>query len=516
MPVRILSIVEDPSTDRVPWIGLMSILLLGLVVGLFVARPFGSAAISFDSQVAVIHYDRIVSGMRLESPLPTTPKPLLTVVLGSLHALTGDWRPIAWATIVAFAIGCAMVAELARRVAGPLAAAFAGIATMAAPILDDDVAIALATPWALLGWAGAGIALTASRPRYGLAGLALLVAALARLETLVLIAFAVAALVGAAVAARRSAEPFAAPALAAWLVPGIGLMAIPIMCLHDLLLTGDPFFWAGVATRYSSGTRLAILSPLEVVQWLAGRYAANAVVSILAGVGVVRLVLDRRLAIAAGVVAMGPGIAAFLVLVAARGIYVSERYAAAIDVSVAFAAGVAAAGLTSDTWSRLRERWPAARRLATSSAAPVVATALLAGLLTWPHSVFDAEMRAEARSNITAARAADGSLTAIHAAIGNGEPISSVIIAVPTSLRPRLAVDLGLPLPALLGADGVPPGATSAFPQKGLLILHVPSAERDPSRLADLEQEPPGPLGSFELVPVAADPVAGWWLVRVQ
>ena len=39
-------------------------------------------------------------GTRLEQALSTTPKPFLTVAYGALHALTGDWRPIVWASIL--------------------------------------------------------------------------------------------------------------------------------------------------------------------------------------------------------------------------------------------------------------------------------------------------------------------------------------------------------------------------------------------------------------------------------
>ena len=47
-------------------VGLTILFLLAIGVGTFLARPFRSAAISFDSQVAVAHFDRIASGRHLE------------------------------------------------------------------------------------------------------------------------------------------------------------------------------------------------------------------------------------------------------------------------------------------------------------------------------------------------------------------------------------------------------------------------------------------------------------------
>ena len=57
---------------------------LAVIVGTELARPFRSASIAFDSQVAVLHFERIVAGRQLEVFLSTTPKPLLTLVAAAL------------------------------------------------------------------------------------------------------------------------------------------------------------------------------------------------------------------------------------------------------------------------------------------------------------------------------------------------------------------------------------------------------------------------------------------------
>ena len=54
---------------------------------------------------------------------------------------------------------------------------------IASPSLAGELIIASAVPCAMVGWTAAGLAVTAPRPRYALAGLALALASLARCET---------------------------------------------------------------------------------------------------------------------------------------------------------------------------------------------------------------------------------------------------------------------------------------------------------------------------------------------
>ena len=44
----------------------------------------------------------------------------------------------------------------------------------------------------------------------------------------------------------------------------IALLAIPIMMLHDLLLAGDPLYWANVAVQYSAQTTRWVPSVSQV------------------------------------------------------------------------------------------------------------------------------------------------------------------------------------------------------------------------------------------------------------
>jgi hypothetical protein len=66
-----------------------ALVLIGIVI-----RPFATGLVAFDGASSVLYFDRIVSGQRLEAFVNTTPKPLLTLVYGVAHSLTGDWRAI--------------------------------------------------------------------------------------------------------------------------------------------------------------------------------------------------------------------------------------------------------------------------------------------------------------------------------------------------------------------------------------------------------------------------------------
>jgi len=180
-------------------LGLTLAAALAAIVALELVRPFAVGPVGFDSATSVIYFDRIAAGRQLEAFITATPKPLLTVIYGALHALSNDWRPISWATIGAYAIGVALAGWLATRVAGLPAGVFAVAALLASSTLLGDVAIAYAVPWALVGWMVAGLAVTESRPRFSLAGVALAMAGLARLETLAVVGVA-----AAAIAARTS------------------------------------------------------------------------------------------------------------------------------------------------------------------------------------------------------------------------------------------------------------------------------------------------------------------------
>lgn len=498
------------SSDVGRLAALIALFVLALVVGLDLARPFRSASIAFDSQVAVLHFERIVSGHRIESFLSTTPKPLLTVIYGLLHTVTNDWRPIAWATILAFGLAVSGVGALVSRVAGPVAGAFSAVAVVAAPTLLFDVGFSLATPWALLGWVAAGLAVSADRPRYGLAGFALLLATLARIETLVVVGLAL------SIMALGATARWPVPRRA-WLVPLIALGAPPLMCLHDWLLSGDPLFWTTVAVRYSQATDLAILSPREVVLFLAARYAAVGGLTILAAIGVARLIVCRRYALVIGLVGLGPGVAVFLVLLAVRGIFVSERYAAPIDIAVYASAGIGLGGLSIDWLERSSERlrhapWMPGGRQGLMVTAGVVAAIVLA----WPHGTFDTTLRTQVRRSLETAIDADRSVPILRANLPARSGVAPPVVLVPVAVWPRMVVDLGLLLTDVGATDQLTIQPANGVPRAGQIIVHDRRAERRPAALAAFEIAAPTKLGGLTLDPLASDPARGLWIVAVR
>ena len=95
----------------------------------------------------------------------------------------------------------------------------------------------------------AGFAVSADRPRYLVVGLALCMATLTRLESIVVVAGAFGAVVGWRWLGPRFGFP--RPPRQAWLV-GLGFLAVPIMLAHDWLLIRNPMYWASVSAVYSA------------------------------------------------------------------------------------------------------------------------------------------------------------------------------------------------------------------------------------------------------------------------
>jgi hypothetical protein len=499
------------------------LIVAAVVIAAELARPFRSASIAFDSQVSVLHFERLVAGQRLESLVSTTPKPLLTAIFGPLYALTHDWRSLAWATIGAYAVAVALAAALVRRLAGPVAGAFAGVALLASPGLLFDVGFALATPWAMLGWVGAGLALTARRPRYGLAGFLLAMATLARLETLVVVGAAAIAVAWGAFGPSSTAFP--RPSRRAWLVPLVGALAIPTLMLHDLVLTGNPLFWATVAARYSAATRLHIMTPLEVVRFLFDRYWAAGPLLLLAVLGGLRTLLDRSWSVFVGLLALGPGIAVFLVLLAVRHIFVSDRYTAAIDIAVAFAAGIGFAGLSHELVGGLRHhRLLAEVRPSAWAAAAVGGAALVAAVLAGPNWFADPGLRATVRNSLALAVDTDRVRPILAAALAPrvldpataGGAAGTPLALVPTAVLPRLAVDLDLSLLQIVGADPARVDLSAGYPVPGQIVFHDRAADRAAPGWKDLETSGPRTVGRVTVEPLLADPARGVWVLRLR
>ncbi len=485
-------------------------------VAAWLIRPFAAGQVGFDSAASVIYFDRLTAGRQLESFVTATPKPLLTLVYGALHALTGDWRPLSWATIAAFATAVVLATMLAWRLGGPLAAAFAAVAFGGSSRLLADVALAYAEPWALVGWLAAGLALVADRPRYGIAGVALMLAGLARFETVLVSGLAALVLVWLELRARRGA-PRVIPRRAFLVLIGLG--TVPIQTLHDVLLTGNPFYSTFVASATAPN-----FTPYGVLRLMTARYLGMLPLVLLAVIGAVILIRDRRWPIVAGLTALGPGVAAFLVFLAVRGTYVSDRYLLPIDLVLAFAASI---GFTGLRLVNLGLRWPAADRRPRLRQAGLVLVAMVMAIATVPMAPMSRSLVSSVRATLQQHIHADRAVPVLNAALDREPGLRASIAAEVASgrqvkllvsglLRPQMVVDLHLPLYAVGGLDPARIDASGSYLSPGQLIFYDRAVGRTTEGARQLELSQPASIGAIHLVPLLADPADGFWVLKVE
>jgi hypothetical protein len=321
--------------------------IAAIVFAAAVTRPFEGVAIGSDTQSSVLYFQRLASGAQLERFLGTTPKPLLTVVDGSLRFLTGDWRPIAWLALVVYGAAVAATTVLVGRLVGPVGAAFAAVGLVVSPQLFLDAALAYAVSWALLWLAVAGLAATAARPSWAVAGLALAAGALSRQEVFLVIGVTVLIVAWQFIVQRRSGRgglPATAPVV-------LALLALPLCLLHDLLLTGDPLYFLSVPALGAEGRDVATVG--EAIRRLVAELRLQPALVLLALVGGLTLLRARAWPLTIGLAVMGPGMAAFFVWVSARGYVSLERYLAPLDLAIVVAAAVGAGAIASAAASRM-------------------------------------------------------------------------------------------------------------------------------------------------------------------
>jgi hypothetical protein len=464
--------------------------LAALAIAAVLLRPFGPSGIGSDTASSVLYFDRIAAGMTLERFLGTTPKPLLTVVYGLAHGMTGDWRTVSQLGILVWvaAIGCTTL--LVGRMAGPIAAAFAAAGLLASDQLLLDASLAYAVSWALLAVALAGLAATSVRPRWVIAGIALGIAALARQEAFLLIGAALAAILIAAITQRRSTGRWRMPAESALL---LALIALPLSLLHDWRLTGDPLYFLSVPALGADGRQVATVG--TAVHRLVVDLSSQPVLVVLAIAGGLVVVHRRAWAPAIGLLVFGPGMAAFFVWVSWRGYVSLDRYLAPMDLAIVVAAAIGS-GAIGEAAGRRFARWrtsgagqpaaipphdhPPAFTRGVLAALSVAAAAL--ALATSPviapadaalvsRIARDRSVAADWEASLPAVRAAVGANRAMREAVPPADPRSKGLareaVLVSAGLLPRAAVDLGVQLDrigrlewfgatpeALRGADG--------------------------------------------------------------
>jgi hypothetical protein len=491
-----------------------------VAVGLLVRLP-GPAILDPDEHASVLYFDRLVAGERLEEPLLSAPKPLLTVVHGLAWRAGHDWRLLAALTVAAFALAVVCLARAAGRLGGPAAAAATGLAVAGFGPLVLQAARGNSAVFALAGWSVALDALTrgarpsdarpsGARPSGGgtdgpgaawaVAAFALAVAGLARAESWLLLPLAA----GYGLLAWRRGDR-----RAAWLVLPL---AVPLLWLaHDWLLTGDPLFAFKVPGRYTD-----LLTGRQVVppgDWLAlvgRRYAPDPLLLALAAVGVVWLARRRAWIWLAFLAVTGVGVLALLGLEAWRGTYVSWRYFDPADLAVRLAAALGAAALASAVAGRLAGRWG---RAGLAAATAGVAAVLLAGAACWPLTPVDPRVDSTIDRG---ARLSANTATAI-AALGPVTARPGAVVTVSGPQRVRVAVELDLPLGRVRDLFL----ATLSTPLDRALrgsdaVFHDADGDQPARRFAPLSTTTPTRVGEVSLVPLRTDPERGLYVHRVE
>jgi hypothetical protein len=379
-------------------------------------------------------------------------------------------------------------------------------------LLIEDSAFGNGVPWALFGWLLAACLLSGPRARPGLAGVVLALAALARLETLVIVLA-----LGAALAwARYGPWPLPGPRPTVpgrvWLAVVVPFAALPIMLVHDWLLTGDALYWLSVSQRYSDIRResLDILGPLERTTWFARRYVAIWPVIPLAVAGLAVLVRGRCWGVLVGLAGMGPGIAVFLVVLAARGLYAPHRYAIPVDIAVLLGAAIGLGWLIASVAERIG-RTDRQRVAVTLGAFGLV----VGGLVAVRAGPFDPELArvvGDVRTlNENAARVAP--------ILGRSAPSPATadepVWLVPSAVRPRIAVDLDVPLTAVGGLSLRWLDPARADYAVGQFVYHDRQGDLPRGGYVVLETDGVVRIGEATLEPRLADALAGAWVFEV-
>lgn len=486
----------------------------------WLVRPFDGGPAATDAAASVLYWDRIVAHRQLEAFVDSTPKPLLTVVLGGLHALTGDWVAGSFVTVLALAAGIVMAAELARRVEGPEAAAFAAVALIGSAALLAETSWGYGLPWAFAFWMAAGVALMRPVPRYGWAGGFLLLAALARPETLLFTAAATAYLAWRVVRGPR-------PARSGGLIL-IGWLAVVVMAVHDLLLTGDPLWWTKVASISVAGRPVASVG--GVARLNATHLLALRGLVVVGAVGAVVLIRKRAWLAFWGLAVMGPGVALFTMLLALRGLKVLGHYLHPIDIAVILGAAIGAGAILAEVRRRAATRVPRTRRPALT-ATLVASAAVAAVLLSSPFAPTSATARRTIGAEATAAVRVDAMVPVLEPAVVTLPPREApdpgpyatpapadIVVFAPRYQVNRLAVILGVPVSRIRWLDPALVDLAGGYPSSGSLLyfdgLLSPTTVTEAT--AVLRPSAPTVVGNVRVVPVFVDTGRRIWVERIE
>jgi hypothetical protein len=527
------SIPRPPSRHRISDKTATLAVLFGisLVAAAALYRPWNTPAIGFDSTASVLFFDRLAAHQTLEAFVGSTPKPLMTLVYGLAFNLFHDWRLVSVVATVEFAAMVVAVAALAWRTSGPVAAGAAAFGLLGCELLLLDGALTYANPWAILFWALAGLALTESSPRFGLAGVALFLATLMRAETIIILALAAVVLVAWRLLPRRCIPGGLRPPMRSTLLL-VGFLALPVMVLHDWLLTSNGFFWLDVSAIASRADPSSVETPLQVARDLARHYAEAWPLALPAVVAVIDLVRRRRYVVLLGLVACGPGVIAFLEVLAVRNVYVSYRYTIPADATLILTAALGADAIVRFLAGLARRRGAFGGRRRDRLAVVVAAVAIgavISAALVRPYGLDSATLATidgyrtlqtnyeRLLPTITAAEAAlpDRPTWALadNQHYFTGPPPR---LYVPPLLSARIAIDLGLPVWAVRAGPlrGDPSVLQVALP--AIAYIDARQGGDPPDQDRPFEVDRTTRVGRVIVEPIVALPGEGLWVVKLS
>lgn len=518
-------LVDRASSWLLPSVAALAAIAMVCALG----RPWLGPTNDPDSMNSVLYFERILGGHRVEVTVLTTPKPLLTALYGLSWQLTGSWTILVWETIAAHAVGVALATRLVIRLGGIPAGFFLATALILYPPELTEALHANALPFAIAAWSAAGLAATGDRPRWWLAGGALFVGALARQETLLILAAATFGIAIIAIPAARARwrtlpKPMTLmPVLVAWL-------AVPVEMLHDQLLSGNALYTWSVPTAFTQLVTpgLAKVGPLAFAGAVAARYAVTPLLVVLAIVGFVFLLRSQRWAIVLGVGAVSVGGLSLLAYLAWRGIYVSTRYYEEPTLALVFLAAVAVGGQI-----RLARAsfWPAAVRPTMVIGVASVLCALVAPPVIGVTRSALSAVRTSADVSQAASHHLDEVAPRLHAITGvHGPPPAPVgygsgflkvdptraTLFVPGPLLGRIAVETNTSL-TLFGdlAVAFRFAAPAAVLRPGQVVYHDPLLDQPAATFRIFQIDRPASLDGKVLLPLAVKPGV-YWLVRVE
>ena len=167
---------------------------------------------------------------------------------------------------------------------------------------------------------------------------------------------------------------------------------------------------------------------------------------------------------------------------------------------------------------------------ACAASLPLAAGALAAVILVVPYAPLDSALRAKVRANLelfenvaSALPTLDRAVTAtpgVRTVPTNGSPLDrgagGEALLVPVLLRPRLAIDLNLPLTEIAGSDGKRIGPSGSYPSPGQIVYHDPRNDVPNAAFAFLQVSEPTTTGAIRLVPLASNPARRYWVIRAD